>query len=77
MHTLPTLVGSEVILLAEQRVRVWAEVEDLPGGQLLLADGADEALEVEHAVAGLAHVVVGEDALAAARAFGAEASEMK
>ena len=64
----------EVVVLAEERaVLRRAQVEHLPRGELLPAGGAGEASEVVDAVAGLAHVVVGQDALAAPGALGTEA----
>lgn len=48
-------------------------VQLLAGGQLLAADAAREALEVEDAVSGLPHQVLRGDALQAARALGSEA----
>lgn len=64
------LVAREVVLLAYELVVV-QDVELLAGGELLPADQAGEAVEVEHLVPCLPHQVAGRDALAAAAALGA------
>lgn len=69
----------EVVLLAQElRVVVaGAQVQDLAGRELFGAGRAGEASQVVHLVSGLADVVLGQDALLAAAALGAEASVMK
>ena len=65
-----------VIFLAD-KLSVVYHIELLPREQLLLADEAGEALEVEDLVPGLPHEVLGADAEPAATALGPEPPERK
>lgn len=62
------LVAGQVVLLADELVVV-EHVELLAGAQLLPADEAREAVQVEHFVSRFAHQVRGADALTATAAL--------
>jgi len=64
--------GDEVVLADE--LSVVDDVQLFAGGQLFVADAADEALEMVNGLAGSTHQVVGQDALTTAAALGAETS---
>ena len=68
--------AAEVVLLAYEP-SVPHDVELVAGEQLLAADEADEAVEVEDAVAGLPDHVLRVDRLAAAAAPGAVSAAEK
>lgn len=70
---LVSLVRLDVVLLAEERLVARLQVQHLARAELFAAHGAGEAVEVVHLVAGLAHVVVRGDAVAAAGTLRAEA----
>lgn len=63
--------AAHVVLFAHELVFL-EHVEFLAGGELLAADAAGEALEVEDAVAGLPHQVLRRDALQTPRTLGPE-----
>ena len=67
----------EVVILAEQRVVPRLEIEDLARRELLGAHRAGEAPEVIDLVAGLANIVLRNDAVTATGALGTVASRRK
>ena len=71
MENLLTIEPMIIVFLAD-KLGVVHHVELLPGDQLLPADEAGEALEVEDLVPGLPYQVLGRDAFPTAATLGSE-----
>lgn len=69
-------LAQQIVVLADKLI-VIQHVQLLAGAQLLAANAACEAVQMEHLVPRLAHQVRGGNALTAAAAFSAVTSKQK